>query len=267
MSDSTLKAALILQREGAPRVGGDRIRLLRAIDAHGSIAGAAREVGLSYKAAWDAVGTLNNLFAQPLVEAAPGGRTGGGATVTRAGFALIDCFSMLETSLGKALSAINTGLATSPVGAVNTLWSLLMQTSTRNTYRCTVTKVTQGAVNAEIDLALTDGHVPLTAVITERSTEDMGLKEGAEVFALIKATFVMLMAGDDQGRVSACNRLTGTVAAREDGPVNSEITLDLGAGKTITAMITRKSAESLGLDVGATATALFKASHVIIAMP
>ncbi|TCO73245.1 TOBE domain-containing protein [Rhodovulum euryhalinum] len=266
MSDSTLKAALILQREGAPRVGGDRIRLLRAIDAHGSIAGAAREVGLSYKAAWDAVGTLNNLFAQPLVEAAPGGRSGGGATVTRAGLALIDCFSMLETSLGKALSAINTGLATSPVGAVNTLWSLLMQTSTRNTYRCTVTKVTQGAVSAEIDLALSDGHA-LTSVITERSALDMGLAEGSEAFALIKATFVMLAAGDDPGKVSACNRLTGTVAAREDGPVNSEITLELGAGKTITAIVTRKSAEALDLKPGDTATALFKASHVIIAMP
>lgn len=141
-----------------------------------------------------------------------------------------------------------------------------MQTSTRNTLRCTVTKVTQGPVNAEIGLALTDGHT-LTAVITERSTQDMGLSEGAEVYALIKATFVMLMAGDDPCRVSACNRLTGTVSARQDGAVNSEITLDLGEGKTITAMITRSSADSLGLDVGATATAVFKASHVIIAMP
>lgn len=266
MSDRKLKAALTLQREGAPRVGGDRIRLLRAIEAQGSIAGAAREVGLSYKAAWDAVGTMNNLFALPLVEATPGGRAGGNARVTHAGHALIDCFSLLETSLGKALAVIDSGLAAAPGGAVNTLWSLLMQTSTRNTFRCTVTRVTQGAVNAEVELTLTDGH-RLTSVITERSAGEMGLQEGAQVFALIKATFVMLSAGDDPGRISACNRLTGKVSAREDGPVNSEITLDLGDGKTITAMITRNSAEGLGLDIGAPATALFKASHVILAMP
>ncbi|TDX28573.1 TOBE domain-containing protein [Rhodovulum visakhapatnamense] len=266
MSDPSLKAALTLQREGDPRIGGDRIRLLRAIDANGSIAGAAREMGLSYKAAWDAVGSMNNLFARPLVEAAPGGRTGGGARVTRAGHALIACFSMLEASLGKALAAIDTGLKTSPGGAVNTLWSLMMQTSTRNTFRCTVTRITPGAVSTEVDMALTDGHT-LTAVITERSAADMGLAEGSEVFALIKATFVMLAAGEAPANISACNRLTGTVSAREDGPVNSEVTLDLGEGKTITAIITRTSADALDLAVGSTATALFKASHVIVAMP
>ncbi|WP_242468960.1 TOBE domain-containing protein [Rhodovulum adriaticum] len=141
-----------------------------------------------------------------------------------------------------------------------------METSTRNTFRCTVSKITQGAVNAEIDLALSDGR-RLAAVITERSAEDMGLKEGNEVFALIKATFVMLMVGDAPGRVSACNQFPGTVSARKDGPVNSEITLNLGDGNAITAIVTRGSADSLGLKVGATATALFKASHIIIALP
>lgn len=266
MSDTALKVALTLQREGASRVGGERIRLLRAIDTHGSIAGAAREVGLSYKAAWDAVATLNNLFAQPMVEAAPGGRSGGGAKVTEAGRALIDCFSALETALCKALAAVESGLTTSPGEAANTLWSLMMQTSTRNTFRCRVTNVVQGSVSAEIDLALSDGH-SLTAVITERSAEDMGLTQGAEVFALIKATFVLLASGDQPATISACNRLPGTVSAREDGPVNSEITLDLGGGKTITAIITRKSADRLQLQVGHPATAFFKASHVIIAMP
>ncbi|MGP3698498.1 TOBE domain-containing protein [Rhodobacter sp. NSM] len=141
-----------------------------------------------------------------------------------------------------------------------------MQTSTRNTFRCTVARVTQGTVSAEVELALTDGH-RLTSVITERSAEDMGLREGSEVFALIKSTFVMLAAGEDPGRISACNQLAGKVSSREDGPVNSEITLDLGEGKAITAIITRKSADSLSLVPGAAAIALFKASHVIIAMP
>jgi molybdate transport system regulatory protein len=265
MTEQPLTAALSLQRAGAPRVGGDRIRLLQAIDRHGTIAAAAREVGLSYKTAWDAVGTLNNLFDRPLVEAAPGGRTGGNARVTEAGKALVEGFSQLEGSLGKALSVLEGGLAT-PDRAINTLWSLMMRTSTRNTFRCTVTRVTQGAVNSEVELALTDGHA-LTAVITERSASEMGLAPGSEVFALIKASFVMLASGGDPGRISACNRLTGLVAARTDGPVNSEIILDLGSCKSITAVITHTSADALGLAPGVPATAFFKASHVILAMP
>ncbi|ETD83353.1 molybdenum-pterin-binding protein MopA [Rhodobacter capsulatus] len=265
MNEQPLIAALSLQRAGAPRVGGDRIRLLEAIARHGTIAAAAREVGLSYKTAWDAVGTLNNLFEQPLVEAAPGGRTGGNARVTEAGQALIAGFGLLEGALTKALGVLEGGVS-APEKALNTLWSLTMRTSNRNTLRCTVTRVTLGAVNAEVELALTDGH-SLTAVITERSATEMGLAPGVEVFALIKASFVMLAAGGDPGRISACNRLTGIVAGRTDGPVNTEIILDLGNCKSITAVITHTSADALGLAPGVPATALFKASHVILAMP
>lgn len=78
MTESSLMAALIVQRKAAPRVANDRIRLLRATDAQGPIAGAAPVVGLSCGAAWDAVGPLNTRFARPLVKAAPGGAQAAG---------------------------------------------------------------------------------------------------------------------------------------------------------------------------------------------
>jgi len=53
---------------------------------------------------------------------------------------------------------------------------------------------------------------------------------------------------------------------REDGAVNSEVVLELSPGKTLTAVITRESAETLGLEVGRPAQALIKASHVILAV-
>ncbi|TCP43330.1 TOBE domain-containing protein [Rhodovulum marinum] len=266
MPDPTLQASLTLAREGRPRIGGARIRLLEAIAAEGSIAGAARAAGLSYKGAWDAVTAMNNLFARPLVDAAPGGRAGGGAQLTPAGRAVLDRFSRIEAGLARALSALDADIAEPGQTVSDLIWSLAMQTSTRNTFRCTVETVTQGTVSAEIGLAFGDGQ-RLTAVITERSAAEMGLAPGREVFALVKASFVILAAGDAPLSVSACNSLPGTVVAREDGPVNSEIVLDLGAGKSLTAVVTQASAQALGLTPGSRATALVKASHVILALP
>ena len=59
-------------------LGDKRVRLLEAIEAHGSISQAAKQVPLSYKAAWDAVDAMNNLADRPLVERSTGGRAGGG---------------------------------------------------------------------------------------------------------------------------------------------------------------------------------------------
>lgn len=59
-----------------------RIRLLEAIDALGSISAAARTVGLTYRGAWDAVAVVNNLAEHPLVLGRAGGKSGGGASLT-----------------------------------------------------------------------------------------------------------------------------------------------------------------------------------------
>ncbi len=258
-----LRGALTVERPGQARMGAERVALLAAIGRTGSIAAAAREVGLSYKAAWDAVQAMNNLFARPVVTAAPGGRTGGGALVTTEGEQVIAAFAAIEDGLSRVLSTLETRLALHPA---DILWSLMMKTSARNVYRCTVTALTQGEVSAEVQMDLGGGQI-LTAVITERSLSDMGLSPGAEVFALVKSSFVILARGDELAQLSVRNRLGGTVASRTDGQVNSEIVLDMGGGKTLAATITRESAETLALQPGDRATALVKASHVIVALP
>ncbi|WP_116132719.1 TOBE domain-containing protein [Tropicimonas sp. IMCC34043] len=266
MTDAKLKAALTLTREGTSRIGRDRILLLQAVAEHGSIAAAARSVGLSYKAAWDGIGTLNNLFPQPVVTATPGGKSGGGAEVTPAGHALIASFNRVENVLTRAFAKLDAELADLSLSSSNIVRSLTMQTSTRNAFLCTVTGVTEGAVNSVVEMKLTDGQI-LTAVITERSATDMGIREGTEVYALIKAPFIILAAGELTTPVSARNVVTGTVASREDGAVNSEIILDIGDGKTVTSIVTIASAKALDLKPGDVATAMFKASHVIVALP
>lgn len=70
---------------GANLGGPGRIELLSRIADCGSITQAAKAIGMSYKAAWDAIDTMNNLAGEPLVERVTGGRGGGGTRLTRRG--------------------------------------------------------------------------------------------------------------------------------------------------------------------------------------
>lgn len=255
---------LALRREGRPLVGRDRIELLEAVGTHGSITKAAKAVGLSYKAAWDALNAVNNLLPSPAISSQTGGRHGGGAVVTEQGQALIASFRLLEDRLGKAAAALSGG-GDGHLDPLSLLWSLGMKTSARNVFRCTVEEIKPGTVNAEVILRLSAGTT-LTAVITGESLHDLDIAVGREVVALVKSSFVLLAPAGQRLAISARNRISGTVSHREDGPVSTEITLDIGGGKSIHAVVTRDAAEEMGLNVGDEAVALFKASHVILAV-
>lgn len=121
-----------------------------------------------------------------------------------------------------------------------------------------------GEVDYEVYLRL-DGQNELVAVITRDSAEQLGLQIGMEVVALVKASAVLLLT-DEGLRTSARNHLWGKVERITDGPVNAEVVLSLGEGKTVTSVITHESVASLGLAVGARACALFKSSSVILSV-
>ncbi|WP_345976114.1 TOBE domain-containing protein [Sulfurimonas sp. HSL3-7] len=63
--------------------------------------------------------------------------------------------------------------------------------SARNKLKGSVVKITKGAVNSEIDVKLVSGDI-IVAIITNEAVTDLSLKEGSEVFAIIKSTDVMI---------------------------------------------------------------------------
>lgn len=87
------------------RIGPGKIALLEAIDREGSISGAGRALGMSYRRAWDLVDALNTILGHAAVDAAPGGYRGGGATLTDAGRSLVADYRAIERAAQRAAGA------------------------------------------------------------------------------------------------------------------------------------------------------------------
>lgn len=141
-----------------------------------------------------------------------------------------------------------------------------MNISARNVFKGTVSAVVNGAVNAEIELTLPGGD-KIVAIVTESSVESLGLAVGKPAIAYAKAPWVILMSGTPEVRFSARNQLAGTVAQVSKGAVNSEIALALSGGTTVYAVITNEAADEMALSQGSPATALIKASHLVLGVP
>lgn len=261
----SLQASLTFRREDRPPIGRERIRLLEAVAREGSITAAAKAVGLTYKAAWDGLDAMANLFGRPLIETRHGGSAGGGARLTEAGRSLIASFSRLEAELERVLRSLEPDLAPSGLAPVEVLTGFLMRTSCRNVLRGTVTAVAGERLAGEVSLKVPAGP-QIHALLTRDSIESLGLCPGREAVALVKSPFVMLAAPEEAHRLSCRNRIPGTVVRCDSDGVGAEVVLDIGGGMTLTAAITAEAVRSLALAPGRAATAVFDASHVILAV-
>lgn len=129
-----------------------------------------------------------------------------------------------------------------------------------------VSQVQEGSVNAEVVLTLPGGE-QLVAVVTLESVRNLGIAVGKEAVALIKAPWVMLMTESSDIRLSARNCLEGKVLSVNDGAVNAEVVIELAGGSKVYSIVTRDAVAELGLVPGVSATAVIKASHIILGVP
>jgi molybdate transport system regulatory protein len=263
-----LRGRLEVDTEFGSFLGDTRIRLLEAIDKHGSISQAAKAVPLSYKAAWDAIDAMNNLADQPLVLRSTGGKNGGGTLLTEHGRKTIALYRALEAEYQAALDRLSTSMNDGESSDFQQFRQLLkrmsMKTSARNQFAGHIVGLREGHVDFEVRLKLDDEN-EIVAVITGESAERLRLTIGMEISALVKSSSVLLL-NDPKVITSARNHLWGEISRIHDGPVNSEITLTMKSGKTICAVITHDSVERLGLALGEQACAVFKASAVILCL-
>lgn len=138
-----------------------------------------------------------------------------------------------------------------------------MKISARNQLKGTIANVTEGAVNGVVAILL--GDATIKANITMEAVEQLGLAEGKEACAIIKASNVMFAVGDEPLKnISARNQLPGTITSIKKGAVNGHVVLELADGNKITGSITNEAIEQLGLAEGGKALAIIKSTDVIV---
>jgi molybdate transport system regulatory protein len=259
-----------------------RIDILRQIGAGGSISQAARAVGVSYKAAWQAVDTLTNLAGTPLVARAVGGAGGGGAQLTEAGRQLLAAAEAMAQARSAVLSRWQAAPHAGPA-----LARLAVRTSMRNQLPGVVERlVVQGQI-AEVHLRLglglaEDAPAPgtggvkaapaaLVSRITRESAELLGLQPGLAVQALCKATAVrversgrgaspsgLAAAGELQG----AHRLPARATRVVRGASGDEVSAELAGGLQMVGFATPGS----GLRAGSPVALVVEDNAVVLAL-
>lgn len=236
--------------------------LLAAIESTGSISQAARKADLSYKGAWDMLDRANNLSPQALIATAVGGRKGGGARLTPSGKKLLDLFLRIREEHRQYLQKLNDELLEDPELRVF-FRRLVIRASARNQLFGRVESLRVGSVEVEAVLSIKGGE-RLAATVTRTSAEELALRPGMDVVALIKAPQVLLVRELEGFRLSARNQIKGTVERIQKGAVNSEVIVYLPGGAAIAATLTNDSLAAMELKEGEPVLAVFKSGAVIL---
>ncbi len=257
-----LEGSIWFQKAENMFLGGDRIALLEKIDELGSITSAAKAVGISYKTAWHLVNMMNNLSEKPLVDRVTGGKGGGGTMLTEEGKKVIEQFLIVQEEHRKFLENLGDRLGDNTY-LYQFLKRIAMKISARNIFSGTIENIIKGSVNAEVTL-LINGGSRIVAIITNGSVDNLGLKEGMNAYAIIKASSIIIGQELHEAKISTRNVMPGIISKLIEGPVSTEVDVEIGGGNVISAVITHGSSEKMALKEGGHACVAFKASSVII---
>jgi len=234
-----------------------RIDILRRIREVGSISQAARDAGISYKAAWHALETLSNLAGAPLIEKAVGGSGGGGARLTGQGEQLLEASLRMQAMKDQVLQQFSRKAGAAPV--LESLQRLNLRTSMRNQLPAVVVRVPKRGEAVAVQLKLAGGQ-RLVSLITRESAELLGLTEQLTLVLLCKAAAVRIAA-----RIKAAegvNVLEGVVARVGTARQDTELTLELPGGLQLVGF----AAQGHGLKPGMPAQAAVEASSLVLAL-
>ncbi|PKP60079.1 MAG: molybdenum-dependent transcriptional regulator [Candidatus Altiarchaeales archaeon HGW-Altiarchaeales-1] len=165
----------ILLNDG--KINEKRIKILKFIEKSGSLNKASKELGITYKHAWDEIKDMENCLNEKLLRTISKGRKGGGTTLTEKAKEILNDYEIYEKGINLEIS--------------DKFWESLSIMSARNKINGIIEEIEIEGVAAEIKIKVNE-PVEIVALITRTSAERLKLKKGDAVFAIIKATDVML---------------------------------------------------------------------------
>ncbi len=261
MADSSLLSS---ELKLAGRLDARFFALLEAIENTGSINRAARTAGYSYKGAWLLLDNAANLASQPLIETATGGKGGGGTRLTPVAADLLGVWREIRTINRNFLREQDAWLNQLPALA-GLLRRMAMKTTARNQFVGTIDAIEPGPVTTQVSVSIAGGQ-QIVATMTTAAADRLKLTVGKEAIALIKSSAVVLVVDFAGYVLSARNQFAGTISRLERGAVSSLVVLTLPGGVNLTASVTNDAVDALALAVGQSATAVFKAYSVMVAV-
>ena len=169
-----------IEYNGKPVLGKGGAEILKAIAIEQSISKAAVTLGMSYRYVWNYLQKIQKAIQAPVVETYRGGKTGGGgAKLTVLGRSLIEEYQRVADHMREIL-------------ADTTYWEVLgLKISARNQLKGKVVSIEKDGVTAKVKVEI-KAPVVVTSVITKEAVEDLGIKLGDEVNAVVKSTEVMI---------------------------------------------------------------------------
>jgi molybdate transport system regulatory protein len=173
-------AKIWLEYKGTPILGSGGAAILKAIKEEESISKAAVKLGMSYRYVWNYLARIKSTTGKPVVETFKGGKTGGGgAKLTPLGEYLLKEYCRVENYVGEILSE-------------EEYWEAVgLKISARNRLKGIVKSVEKGNVVAKVKMEI-NTPTTITALISTEAVEDLDIKAGDEVEAVIKATEIMI---------------------------------------------------------------------------
>jgi molybdate transport system regulatory protein len=175
-----LSCKVWIEYKDKPVIGEGGAEILEAIGKENSISKAAETLGMSYRYVWNYLQDIEKALEKPIVETYKGGKAGGGgARLTDLGKSLLEEYSQVENYLKKVLSNSST------------LEVKGLKLSARNRFKGKVLAVEKGVITAKVKVEI-KMPVTVTAVITKEAIEDLDIKVGDEVEAIIKSTEVLI---------------------------------------------------------------------------
>ena len=175
-----LSSKVWIEYKDKPLIGKGGAKILEAIDKENSISKAAKSLGMSFRYVWNYLHDIQVTLEEPIVETFKGGKSGGGgARLTDLGRSLLGEYNQVENYLSKVLSDSGS------------LEVKCLKLSARNRFKGKVIAVEKGVITAKVKVEV-KVPVTVTAVITKEAVEDLDIKVGDEVEAIMKSTEVII---------------------------------------------------------------------------